>query len=516
MADTNKPRIAKKPVSEKQLIANRMNSKRSTGPRTALGKAKASMNNCRTGMRSSKDILPGEDPALYEERRRNAIRDLAPRNDTERTLVERHVRLEWRGQRGEAAEDARAAHRIHEIVEGADGRAAADAERLARELNESPENVRQLLSGPAGVRLMLGEWAILQHRLARHNSLLGTQRRRALALLGKCRDDALHDDPIALRWVRAQIGAMYDAATLEEVTNQLGSKPPEGMGWPEFDARVKLIAGSLPTRQEAHALLVSYVAEEIRRLEDHLAVVEPLAERNLALDAAEARWDRTAEGARLGQQILASYRGSDAALRRLEALQNPRRPGPGRGPKTADAPVAAVAQQPPAATAASNPEPPAQASATKTDEAISEPAGTDVPTSEDGCLGSQPEGQDAGGATEAGVWGLRRPEAGSTSGTPNGVSRSASTPDAAEARSQPRAVEAISDDPAREDHGESCESEEAHLAKLHQQLEAIYGPRKLTHSQPSTAGQGVPDRTAAPRPPESESRALPSDPRPPP
>src|SRR5262249_29515261 len=163
MADTNKPRIAKKPVSEKQLIANRMNSKRSTGPRTALGKAKASMNNCRTGMRSSKDILPGEDPALYEERRRNAIRDLAPRNDTERTLVERHVRLEWRGQRGEAAEDARAAHRIHEIVEGTDGRAAADAERLARELNESPENVRQLLSSPAGVRLMLGEWAILQH-----------------------------------------------------------------------------------------------------------------------------------------------------------------------------------------------------------------------------------------------------------------------------------------------------------------------------------------------------------------
>jgi hypothetical protein len=157
MAESTKPRVAKKPISEKQLIANRMNSKCSTGPRTPEGKARSSMNNCQTGMRSSKDVLPGEDGALYEQRRRNAIRDLAPRNDTERSLVDRHVRLEWRGQRGEAAEDAKAARRIHEVIEGADGREAAEAARLARDLEKCPENLRQLLRIPAGVRLMLGE-----------------------------------------------------------------------------------------------------------------------------------------------------------------------------------------------------------------------------------------------------------------------------------------------------------------------------------------------------------------------
>src|SRR5262249_32070694 len=161
----------------------------------------ASMNNLQTGMRSRKDVLPGEDPALYEKQRRDAIRDLAPRNDTERKLVERHVRLEWRGQRGEAAEDARAARRIHEVAEGAAGRAAAEAERLAGELEGCPGNLRHLLRTPAGVRLILGEWSVLGDRLARHKTLLGTQRRRALALVGKHREDALRDDPIALRWL---------------------------------------------------------------------------------------------------------------------------------------------------------------------------------------------------------------------------------------------------------------------------------------------------------------------------
>jgi hypothetical protein len=395
MAESTKPRVAKKPISEKQLIANRLNSKRSTGPRTPEGKARASMNNCRTGMRSSKDVLPGEDRTLYEQRRRNAIRDLGPRNDTETALVERHVRLEWRGLRGEAAEDAKAARRIHEVIEGADQREAAEAERLARDLEKCPENLRQLLRIPAGVRLMLGEWAILRDRLARYKTLLGTQRRRALALVGRCREDALRDDPIALRWMRAQLGAMYDNATPEEVAAHFDEWLPEGMSRSEFRFRMEMLAGSLPASGEARALLVSYVAEEIRRLEDHLAVLEPLAQRNLALDAQEARWDRTAEGARLGQQVLASYRGSDAALRRLEALQNPRRPGPGRGPTKTETPAPAPApEQPCAATVdPSNPEP-AQASAPKTAEAILEQAGKDVAVAQGEGLGSQPAGKD--------------------------------------------------------------------------------------------------------------------------
>jgi hypothetical protein len=298
-------------------------------------------------MRSEKDVLPGEDGALYEERRAAFHRVLAPRDEVQEALVDRFARLEWRGQRGEAVEEARAELKIHDAVEGAECRDAAEAARLAAHLIECPENVWQLLRMPAGVRLMIQTWSVLRADVVKHTNILGTQRQRCLALVGKRREDVLRDDPIALRWMRAQIGMVYGtAATPEQVARMLGGEPPEGMSHAEFDLRVERMVRSLPSKAEAHAQLIASIDEEIRRLEDQLQVVEPLAERNRALAAKAARAEVTAEGARLGQQILASYRGSDAALRRLEALQNPRQPGPGRGPKKAEPAPAAPAPAP--------------------------------------------------------------------------------------------------------------------------------------------------------------------------
>jgi hypothetical protein len=150
MAETKKFKVAKK-ISEKQLIANRLNSLKSTGPQTARGRQRSSMNNLRSGMRSKKDVLPNENVALYEERRQGALKSLAPRNDAETRLVERFVRLEWRGERGERAEQARAALRIHDVIEGAEQREAVEAERLMANLCQSPENLLLLVRQPAGV-----------------------------------------------------------------------------------------------------------------------------------------------------------------------------------------------------------------------------------------------------------------------------------------------------------------------------------------------------------------------------
>src|SRR5262249_30735657 len=145
----------RKPVSEKQLIANRMNSRLSTGPRTPEGKAKASMNNTSFGMRSSKAVLPGESQAEYDRLRDNAMIDLAPANETEAALVDRFARLEWRGMRGEAAEDGRASRRIREVVRGAEDRAATLAARLMRDLNKNLENAQELRRTPAGLRALI-------------------------------------------------------------------------------------------------------------------------------------------------------------------------------------------------------------------------------------------------------------------------------------------------------------------------------------------------------------------------
>ena len=65
MADTEQAHDAnapggKKPISAARLAANIANSKLSTGPRSARGKAVSSMNNYRNGLRTKRLILPWE------------------------------------------------------------------------------------------------------------------------------------------------------------------------------------------------------------------------------------------------------------------------------------------------------------------------------------------------------------------------------------------------------------------------------------------------------------------------
>jgi hypothetical protein len=146
-------------------------------------------------------------------------------------------------------------------------------------------------------------------------------------MLGKRRDDVFRDDPIATKWVRAMIGAMYGhGPSADQVGKVLGGIRPQGMSQQEYEIRLDLMARSIPDKTEAHALLKAYVSEAIAELEEHLEQVEALAERDRALDAKSAGVDRTADGARLTQYAQAQDRTLHAALRRLEALQNPRRP----------------------------------------------------------------------------------------------------------------------------------------------------------------------------------------------
>jgi hypothetical protein len=505
MADTKKPQIVKK-TSEKQLIANRMNSKKSTGPRTARGRQRSSMNNLRFGMRSKKDVLPNENAALDEERRQGALKSLAPRNDAERRLVERFVRLEWRGERGERAEKARAALRIHNVIEGAEQREAAEVERLMSDLNKCPENLRLLLGRPAGVRALVREWKTLGDRLASGKTLLGTQRRRCLTLLGKRPLDVLRDDPIATRWVRALVGMVLGAgADPEDVAGQLPAVPTEGMHPTEFDVRVKELAEALLPKKEARSLVLSYVTEELGRLANQFDIIKPLADRNLELEAEEAGADTTPAGARLGQQILASYRGSDAALRRLEALQNPPRRGPGRGAKKAEAPAAAApAQEPPAPAAPINPEP-AQAVAEPTVEAISEPptveAISESPTVETTSESPTVEAISEPPTVESisqrrTVEAISEPptveareclESESQEDGPNPEDGPIPefVPPAAEAIAAPRAVEAIFAEPTSGDDLGPYEPADPELKEIHQEIQEIIRARRMQEGQAS-------------------------------
>ncbi|HNS20970.1 MAG TPA: hypothetical protein PKH24_10750 [Sedimentisphaerales bacterium] len=84
-----------------QIQANRLNARKSTGPRTAQGKERASRNAIKHGLLAREAVIQGEDPAEFEVYREGMLQELAPAGAVEAMLAERIVGLSWRLQRAE-------------------------------------------------------------------------------------------------------------------------------------------------------------------------------------------------------------------------------------------------------------------------------------------------------------------------------------------------------------------------------------------------------------------------------
>ena len=75
--------------TERQIAANRQNAQHSTGPRTPDGKATASRNNTRHGLRATTPVIPRvESPEEWEHHRATTIAGLNPDNALEEALAE--------------------------------------------------------------------------------------------------------------------------------------------------------------------------------------------------------------------------------------------------------------------------------------------------------------------------------------------------------------------------------------------------------------------------------------------
>ncbi len=86
-------------ATNKQTRANRENAKKSTGPRTAGGKARSSKNALKHGLLSQDSVLPGEAPEEFD-RQLTAIEDwVLPRNPLEREICRQITDASWRMQR---------------------------------------------------------------------------------------------------------------------------------------------------------------------------------------------------------------------------------------------------------------------------------------------------------------------------------------------------------------------------------------------------------------------------------
>ena len=92
-------------TTEAQIQANRVNAQKSTGPRSDQGKAIASQNALKHGLRSEQAVIVGEDVGEFEFYRERMLGDLAPEGASESMLAERVVSLSWRLRRAERAQN---------------------------------------------------------------------------------------------------------------------------------------------------------------------------------------------------------------------------------------------------------------------------------------------------------------------------------------------------------------------------------------------------------------------------
>jgi hypothetical protein len=78
------------------IAANQANAQLSTGPTSATGKAKSSLNAVKTGLTGRTVLLPSEDADLYEQHVARFMQQYEPVGDEEQTLVQSLADTQWR------------------------------------------------------------------------------------------------------------------------------------------------------------------------------------------------------------------------------------------------------------------------------------------------------------------------------------------------------------------------------------------------------------------------------------
>ena len=294
------------PLTPRQ-IANRANAQKSTGPKTAEGKAKSSLNALKHGLRAEQLILPNEDPEILQTVVDGWIDALQPADAAEAALVERAAMADWRLKRCVRAERARLAARVRHAATEHDFARFQRAEELGLQLMYDPLNrcivppvdpdtlrrlaiwrqnnpaviVRQLESFSEGVAWMINRWERLAGILAREGFWHYPEKYESIRLLGLRPDDALNDEIVGKITLACRVlhPEPWDV-TADIQQSALGCE-----GRPIYAVRAQWLETLAPQSAEvALNQLWDIIEKEVIRLR---ALKEPLAEL-AALDRGDA------------------------------------------------------------------------------------------------------------------------------------------------------------------------------------------------------------------------------------
>ena len=126
--------------------ANRENAKKSTGPKTAAGKARSRFNGLVHGMRAEQVVLPHEDAAEFDAELQAWHEDWKPPTAARRALVERGAVAAWRLRRSVRVETERLTKLGFEAIAKYDAQVAATNVEAHRRLLTDPISALTLFS----------------------------------------------------------------------------------------------------------------------------------------------------------------------------------------------------------------------------------------------------------------------------------------------------------------------------------------------------------------------------------
>ena len=174
-------------TSQARIEANQKNAQKSTGPKTAAGKARSRFNGLKHGMRAEQIVLPTEDPAEFAAELQAWTDDWKPPTAARRILVERGAVAAWRLRRSVRVETERLEGLGRQAVAQYDQALGAQIAEGKRWLKGDPEKALGLLNRTyEGIVAQMAMWMTLANAAKSPESwnCLESHHRRLVNLLG--------------------------------------------------------------------------------------------------------------------------------------------------------------------------------------------------------------------------------------------------------------------------------------------------------------------------------------------
>ncbi len=263
-------------TAEQRAAQNRQNARKSTGPKSAEGKSRASANALKHGLRVDVLPIPGEDAEVIVARAEAWNDYYRPQSPAAQHLVNECARATVQSDRVAKFQALSIASQQKEArAHWIDQREKDVKAQAARLRNNSAEARKQLLATAAGCRWLIARWEMLQKSLQGRALWMNREANEAARMLG-----GLSVSENA--WLTRLCAAVVGGARHENVRQRLydpGMQPPS--------LRFSYTPDRVPDLISARQCLVEIVAAELVRLREREAELRETEELPALAEAVE-------------------------------------------------------------------------------------------------------------------------------------------------------------------------------------------------------------------------------------